>query len=88
MICDFDAKEGYYKVKYNDGNTEEYTKEEIKTMLHKPDVRNIQQTMAATRHEQVEAQYIQTNLTYKPAPIGSGFGFKNAMDWIEYQELN
>ena len=75
-------------MKYNDGDTEEYIKEEIKTMLHKPDVRNIQQAMAATRHAQVEAQYIQTNLYYKPAPIGSCSGFGKAMDWIEYQELN
>ena len=37
MMRDFDAKEGYYKVKCNDGDTEEYTKEEIKNMLHKPD---------------------------------------------------
>ena len=44
--------------------------------------------MAATKHEWVEAQYIWTNLTYKLAPIGTVSGFKNAMDWIEYQELN
>ena len=88
IIRDFDAKEGYYKVKYNDGDTEEYTKEEIKTMLHKPDIRNIQQAMSVMRHARVEAQYIQTNLYYKPAPIGSCSGFGKAMDWIEYQELN
>ena len=32
-ICDFDKKEGYYKVKYQDGNTEEYEEKEIETML-------------------------------------------------------
>ena len=31
-ICDFDKKEGYYKVKYQEGDTEEYNEEEIKTM--------------------------------------------------------
>ena len=42
IICDFDAKEGYYKVKFNDSIIEEYAKDEIKLILHKPDVRNIQ----------------------------------------------
>jgi len=34
-ICNFDKKEVYYKVKYQDGDTEEYNEEEIGTMLHK-----------------------------------------------------
>jgi hypothetical protein len=28
-ICDFHTKEGYYKIKYQDGDIEEATKEEI-----------------------------------------------------------
>ena len=32
IICDFDTKERYYKVKYNDGDAEEYTKDEIKNI--------------------------------------------------------
>ena len=34
-MSDFDKKERYYKVKYQDGDTEDYTKEEIRTMLQK-----------------------------------------------------
>ena len=34
-ICDFNKKEEHYKVKYQDGDTEEYEEEEIGTMLHK-----------------------------------------------------
>ena len=34
-ISDFDAEVGYYNVKYQDGDNEEYTEEEIGTMLNK-----------------------------------------------------
>jgi hypothetical protein len=32
-ICGFDTKEGYYKIKYQDGDIEEATKEEVDQML-------------------------------------------------------
>ena len=88
VICDFDAKERYYKAKYNDGGSEEYTKDKIKNILQKTDERNIQELMAITRHEQVEADYCQINLEYNPKNVESVTGYSNAMNWIEYQELN
>jgi hypothetical protein len=35
-ICGFDTKEGYYKIKYRDGNIEEATEEEVDRMIKKP----------------------------------------------------
>jgi hypothetical protein len=32
-ICDFDTKEGYYKIKYQDGDIEEATEDEVERML-------------------------------------------------------
>ena len=49
-IVDFYKKEGYYEVIYEDGEKEEYNYDEIKSMLHKPDFRNIEQTLSATKH--------------------------------------
>ena len=40
-ICDFDKKEGYYKVKYQDGDTEEYNKEEIGTITKRQEIQII-----------------------------------------------
>ena len=54
-IRSFDENEGYYEVKYEDGDEEEHDAEEIKTLLHKPDTRNMFQALAATRYERVEA---------------------------------
>ena len=34
-IAGFDKKEGYYKVKYEDGDVEEYWEDEITTVVHK-----------------------------------------------------
>ena len=85
IIRDFDAKEGYYKVKNNDGDTEEYTKEEIKNMLHKSDESNMQESMKVTRHERVEANYCKIQLEYNPKNVGSVARWSNAMNWIEYQ---
>ena len=34
-IYGFDEKEGYYKVKYRDGDTAEHSEAEIETMLHR-----------------------------------------------------
>ena len=56
-ICDFDKKEGYYKVKYQDGNTEEYEEKEIETML-RPTERNtnILRALAATKHDRTPTE--------------------------------
>jgi hypothetical protein len=35
-ICGFDTTEGYYKIKYQDGDIEEVTEEEIDRMIRKP----------------------------------------------------
>jgi hypothetical protein len=35
-ICKFDPRDGFYKIKYQDGDIEEGTKEEISRMLKKP----------------------------------------------------
>ena len=51
-ICDFDKKEGYYKMKYQNGDTEECNEEEIGTMLHKiKQNTNIMRRLAASKHE-------------------------------------
>ena len=78
-ICDFDAKQGYYKVKYRDGDTEEYNEEEIGTMLHKTTRNtNILQAMSATKHESIIEQYANMETTYTPPSQYSG-GFLKAM---------
>ena len=40
-IYDYDKYEGYYKVRYEDGDSAEYDNEEISKMLHKLDETNI-----------------------------------------------
>ena len=57
-------------------------------MLHKPDERNMQESMKATHHEQIEAVYCQIKLAYKRKNRGLGVGYNNTMNWIEYQEIN
>ena len=53
-ICDFNKKEGYYKVKNQDGDIEVYSEEEIGTMLHiiKRNT-NILQVLSAAKHERI-----------------------------------
>jgi hypothetical protein len=35
-ICEFDPRDGFYKIKYQDGDIEEGTEEEISRLLKKP----------------------------------------------------
>ena len=50
-IVNFDRSVGYYKVRFEDGDTEEYDVEQIGVMLHKPNYTNIAQALSATRHK-------------------------------------
>lgn len=51
-IVNFDSRNvGYYKVRSEGGDTEEYDVEQIRVMLHKPNYTNIVQALSATRHE-------------------------------------
>ena len=49
---------GYYKVQYEDGDTEEYDEEQIGMMLHKTNYTNITQALSTTQHKQVKAEYM------------------------------
>ena len=48
-IYDYNKYEGYYKVQYEDDNSEEYDKKEISNMLKKFDQSNYRQAMTATK---------------------------------------
>ena len=73
-ICDFDSKEGYYKVRYEDGDVADYDEDEIKSMLHKPNNNNIREAMASTRFERVQAAYAKTKSEYsKPSMYSAGY---------------
>ena len=53
-------------------------------MLHKPDFRNLEQALSATRHERVEAEYAKTQSYYvQPTSYKA-----QAMEWIESEECN
>ena len=65
--CDFNKKEEYYKVKYQDGDTEEYTEDKIGTMLHKTKRNtNIMRALAATKHKQIIEEYATMESIYTP----------------------
>jgi hypothetical protein len=50
-ICSFDTKEGYYKIKYQDGDIEEATEEEVDRMLRKPNTTSMARALSATRFD-------------------------------------
>ena len=53
-IYGFDEKEGYYKVKYRDGDTAEYSEAEIETMLHRAERNtNLLQALSTIKHERI-----------------------------------
>ena len=86
-ICDFEKKKGYYKVKYQDGDTEEYEEKEIETMLHKTKQNtNILRALAATKHEQIIEEYAKMESIYTPPSQFSG-GYLKAMECIEMMAL-
>ena len=86
-ICDFDKKEGYYKVKYQDGDTEEYNKEKIRTILHKTKRdTNIIQALSVTKHELIIEEYVAMKTIYTPPSQISG-EFAKVMKCIEIMVL-
>ena len=86
-ICDFDNKERYYKVRYEDGDSGEYDESKIATMLHKPDKNNMRQALAATRYEREEAAYVKTQSAYTP-PSKFSARYAKAMAQIEMNLCN
>jgi hypothetical protein len=83
-ICKFDPKEGYYTIKYRDGNTEEGNEDEISRLLKKPNQTAWKQALSATIFERVHAQYCKTE---ERMPIRSHFsnGYGKAVAILEYQ---
>jgi hypothetical protein len=69
-ICGFDPKDGFYKIKYQDGDIEEGTKEEISRLLKKPNQTAWKQALSATIFERAHAQYCKTE---EHMPIQSHF---------------
>ena len=88
IITNFDTAMGYYKVRYEDSDTEEYDEEQIEMMRHKPNYTNITQALSATRHERVEAEYMNTQASFN-IPTKFSNGYSKAIEWIEAnQHLN
>jgi hypothetical protein len=74
-ICGFDTKEGYYKVKYQDGDIEEATEEEVERMLEKPNKTAMAQALSATRFNRIHEQYCKTQSRMPvPSKFSNGFG--------------
>jgi hypothetical protein len=82
-ICGFDTKEGYYKIKYQEGDIEEATEEEIHRMLKKPNTTSMARALSATRFDQIHEQYCET---VSRMPIASKFsnGFGKAVAILDY----
>jgi hypothetical protein len=59
-ICKFDPKDGFYKIKYQDGDLEEGTEEEISRLLKKTHQTAWKQALSATIFERAHAQYCKT----------------------------
>jgi hypothetical protein len=59
-ICEFDPRDGFYKIKYQDGDIEDGTKEEISRLLKKPNQTAWNQALSATIFERAHAQYCKT----------------------------
>jgi hypothetical protein len=55
-ICEFDPKDGFYKIKYQDGDIEEGTEEEISRLLKKPNQTAWKQALSATIFERAHTQ--------------------------------
>jgi hypothetical protein len=86
-ICEFDPKDGFYKIKYQDGDIEEGTEEEINRLLKKPNQTAWKQALSATIIERAHAQYCKTE---ERMPIRSHFsnGYGKAVAILEYQGIN
>jgi hypothetical protein len=82
-VCGFDTKEGYYKIKYQDGDIEEATEEEIDRMLKKPNKTSMARALSATRFDRIHEQYCKT---ISRIPIASKFsnGSGKAVALLDY----
>jgi hypothetical protein len=82
-ICGFDPKEGYYKIKYQDGDIEEATEEEVDRMIKKPNKTSMARALSATSYDRVYSQYCKTE---SRMPIASKFsnGFGKAVAFLDY----
>jgi hypothetical protein len=82
-IYGFDTKEGYYQIKYQDGDTEEATEEEVDRMIKKPNKTSMARALSATSYDRVYAQYCKTE---SRMPIASKFsnGFIKAVAFLDY----
>jgi hypothetical protein len=83
-ICEFDSKYGFYKIKYQDGDIEEGTEEEISRLLKKPNQTAWKQALSATIFERAHTQYCKTE---ERIAIRSHFsnGYGKAVAILEYQ---
>jgi hypothetical protein len=83
-ICEFDPRGGFYKIKYQDGDIEEGTEEEISRLLKKPNQTAWKQALSDTIFERAHAQYCKTE---ERMPIRSHFsnGYGKAVAILDYQ---
>jgi hypothetical protein len=86
-ICEFDHRDGFYRIKYQDGDIEEGTEEEITRLLKKPNQTAWKQALSATIFERAHAKYCKTE---ERMPIRSHFlnGYGKAVAILEYQKIN
>jgi hypothetical protein len=86
-ICEFDPRDGFYKIKYQDRDIEEGTEEEISRLLKKPNQTAWKQALSVTIFERAHAQYCKTE---ERMPIRSHFsnGYGKAVAILEYQGIN
>jgi hypothetical protein len=82
-ICDFDTKEGYYKIKYQDGDIEEATEEEVDRMIKNQKKTSMARALSATSYDRVYAQHCKTE---SRMPTASKFsnGFGKAVAFLDY----
>jgi hypothetical protein len=86
-ICEFDPKDGFYKIEYQDGDMEEGSEEEISQLLKEPNQTAWKQALSAIIFERGHAQYCKTE---ERMPIRSHFsnGYGKAVAILEYQGIN
>ena len=63
-IYDYDKYKRYYKVRYKDNDSAEYSQEEISKMLHKLNKTNKRIAMTATRFDCIQVEYAKTQTSY------------------------
>jgi hypothetical protein len=86
-ICKFYPKDGFYKTKYQDGDLEEGTEEEISRLLKKTHQTAWKQALSATIFERAHAQYCKTE-EWMPIRSQSSNGYGKAVAILEYQGIN